>query len=90
MNKRIYAHFTFIYPHHFLKNHIIEMDEQGHITNHYAFEEELSNTEFISGLLIFLPKDLLNNISNEDLIGIEPKLEPFLTSSNYLIRSFLV
>lgn len=62
--KRYYSHFTFIYPDIYLKNHIVEMDSNGRIVRCFPFEKEIERTEFYSGLLAFIPKDMeLSEIS---------------------------
>jgi len=53
--KRFYSHYTFIYPDIHLKNFILELDCDNHITNCFPFEKEIENTCFYSGLLIFVP-----------------------------------
>lgn len=66
--KRYYSHYTFIYPDIYLKNHIVEMDSDGHIVNCFPFEKEIERTEFYSGLLIFIPKDRELSIIEDKLI----------------------
>ena len=51
--KRIYAHYTLFYPFLFLKNNVIELDENNCLIAYYPFSYELQNTEFYSGLLVF-------------------------------------
>lgn len=87
--KRYYAHYTFIYPDIFLKNHIVEIADEGAIAGYYLFERELSHTEYHSGIQVFLPQSLLNNIEIEDLINSYTELKDF-TSEDCLIRSFEV
>lgn len=56
-NQRYYSHYTFIYPDILLKNHIVELDNDGFMVNVFPFEKEVERTEFYSGLLAFIPKD---------------------------------
>ncbi len=69
--KRYYSHYTFIYPDIYLKNHIVEMDDEGNIDRFFIFEKEIEKTEFYSGLLVFLPeistvdKGFIDNLKNE-------------------------
>ena len=88
--KRYFSHFTFIFPDQFLKNHIIEQNKEGYITSIYPFVEEVSNTEFMSGLIVFLPSDLMNTIRESDMVNLHPEIEDFIISSNYLVRSFTI
>ncbi|GEM_PF-6227987 len=55
---RYFSHYTFIYPDIYLKNHIVEMNDDGHIVRYFPFEKEIEKTEFHSGLLMFVPKDI--------------------------------
>lgn len=56
--KRYYSHYTFIYPDVYLKNYIVELDENRKIVHYFPFEKEIEKTEFYSGLLIFVPQDI--------------------------------
>ncbi|WP_029906218.1 hypothetical protein [Prevotella sp. 10(H)] len=62
--KRYYSHYTFIYPDISLKNHIVEIDDEDRITGFFPFTKEIEKTEFYSGLLIFLPKEM-TSIQND-------------------------
>jgi len=53
--KRFYSHYSFIYPDTYLKNHIVEMDDNRNIIKVFRYEKEVEKTEFYSGLLVFLP-----------------------------------
>ncbi|MDR1883295.1 MAG: hypothetical protein LBR26_11030 [Prevotella sp.] len=60
--KRYYSHYTFIYPGIYFKNHVVEMDAEGHIVRCFPFEKETERTEFYSGLLAFVPEDRTDRI----------------------------
>lgn len=70
--KRYYSHYTFIYPEVYIKNHIVEMDNNGRIVRVFPYDKEVEKTEFYSGLLMFLPhsvpftKELQENIKKSD------------------------
>lgn len=87
--KRYYAHYTYIYPDILLKNIVVEMDSTNHIINYYPLEKELANTEFHSGVQVFVPSNLMDRIKMEDIYNLEPRLMD-LSDMDYLIRSFLV
>ena len=70
--KRYYSHFTFIYPDHYLKNHIIELDDNNHIIKVFPFEKEIASTSFFSGLLIFIPSNI--RLSNDILASIKKEI----------------
>jgi len=55
--RRFYSHYTFIYPDTYLKNYVVELDDTCKITQFFPFEKEIENTEFYSGLLVFLPQN---------------------------------
>ena len=54
MMKRYYSHYTIIHPSLFLKNHVVELDEENRLIRYYPYQNEIRNTEFYSGLLIFV------------------------------------
>lgn len=56
--RRFFSHYTFIYPDLFLKNVVVELNEEGRINSIFPFEHEIENTEFYSGKLFFLPVDI--------------------------------
>lgn len=60
-----------------------------HIIRYYTYERETANTEFHSGLQIFVPKDMVERISNSQLIQLDSRLEPLL-EEDPLIRSFAI
>lgn len=70
--KRYYSHYTFIYPDIYVKNHIVEMDDDSRIIRVFPYDKEVEKTEFYSGLLIFLPdnipfsKEMQEDIKNSD------------------------
>ena len=69
--RRYFSHYTYIHPDIYLKNHIVELDEEFHIIRFFPFKKEIEKTEFHSGLLVFIPKEngnieeVLNQV-NED------------------------
>ena len=72
MKRRFYSHFTFIYPDTYLKNVIVEINNQNQIIDIFSFEKEIENTEFYSGWLCFL--DDIDDLSSIDLINKESVL----------------
>lgn len=52
--KRYYSHYTYIYPDLFLKNCIVETDDEYRIISVFPFSKEIEKTEFYSGLLLFV------------------------------------
>lgn len=70
--KRYYSHCTFIYPEVYIKNHIVEVDDNRRIVRVFPYDKEVEKTEFYSGLLMFLPhsvpftKELQENIKKSD------------------------
>lgn len=64
--KRYYSHYTFIYPDIYLKNHVVELDEENRLIRYFLFDKEIERTEFYSGWLVLLPKD---NIQIENVIS---------------------
>lgn len=77
--RRFFSHFTFIYPDLFLKNVIVELNDQGRISAIFPFEKEIENTEFYSGKLFYLPVGItaLNHtqIPAENYRSIDAKIE---------------
>lgn len=55
--KRYYSHYTFIYPDIYLRNCVVEVNDESQITNVFTFDKEIERTEFYSGLLLFMPVD---------------------------------
>mgnify|MGYP006983667556 CR=1 FL=1 len=55
MMKRYFSHYTIIYPTLFLRGHVIELDEENRLIRYYPYGNEIENTEFYSGLLVFAP-----------------------------------
>lgn len=56
--KRYYSHYTFIYPNIYIKNYIVEMDDNRRIIRVFPYSREVEKTEFYSGLLAFLPDNI--------------------------------
>lgn len=69
---RYFSHYTFIYPDIYLKNHIVEMDDDGHIVRYFPFEKEIEKTEFHSGLLMFVQKGI--NVDEKILFKVQDQL----------------
>lgn len=59
--KRYYSHYTYIYPDTYLKDTVVEMDNNNNIIKVFPFEKELERTEFKSGILFFVPNTLRIN-----------------------------
>lgn len=57
--KRYYSHYAFIYPDIYLKNYIVEMGDDNRIVRAFPFEKEVERTEFYSGLLLYIPLELV-------------------------------
>lgn len=55
--KRFYSHYTYIHPDIYLKNVIVELDDQYQIATVTPFEKEIANTEFYSGWLLLIPQN---------------------------------
>lgn len=70
--QRYFSHYTFIYPDIYLKNYIVEMDDDGHFVRYFPFEKEIEKTEFHSGLLMFMQKGI--NVDKEILFRVQDKL----------------
>lgn len=87
--KRYYAHYTFIYPDIFLTNHILEIAQDDTLLKYYPFEREVAQTEFHSGLQVFIPHTIIASINVEELFRSKDELKGFLLS-DCLIRSFTV
>lgn len=88
--RRYYSHYTYIYPDICLKNHIVEVDDEAEkIIRYFPFEKEIENTEFYSGLLIFLPLDV--SINNH-LDSIKNILDDYshLQFEDFVNSSFLI
>lgn len=51
--RRYFSHYTILEPGNFLSCHIVELDDDGMFVQAYPFVEELRNTEYFSGLLVF-------------------------------------
>ncbi len=59
--RRFYSHYAFIFPDTYLKNHILEIDENDRISGCFPFEREIENTSFFSGLLLYVPDEVIIN-----------------------------
>jgi len=74
--KRYYSHYTYIHPDIFLKNSIVETDDECRITRIFPFDREIERTEFYSGLLLFLQEgidlseDMYGRIKDADFISV--------------------
>lgn len=88
MTKRFFSHYTFIYPNLFLKSHVVEELSNG-ILNYYPYTHEIANTEFHSGLLIYLPENLLLENVYGDIVK-DQTFADLINRKAYLIRSFRI
>lgn len=84
MIRRFYSHYTFIFPHIYLKDVVVELDSENHIKLVFPFEKEIENTQFYSGLLICLPQDiplsttLLNEVKSKEYRPLKKTYSPDL------------
>lgn len=76
--KRYFSHYTYIYPDIYLRNYVVELDDNNKIAEVFPFVSEIEKTEFHSGLLIFIPTDkaevsdeFVNNIKKSDFSDCE-------------------
>lgn len=53
--KRYYSHYSFIYPDIYLKNSVVEIDQDNCIVSCFPYEKEIERTSFYSGLLLYIP-----------------------------------
>ncbi|MDR1092417.1 MAG: hypothetical protein LBL79_15220 [Prevotella sp.] len=87
--RRYYSHYTFIYPDTYVKNCIVEMDDNRKILRFFPFTKEMEKTEFYTGHLLFLPlNDLftnseLNNLVSGKYFSIDTKKENFDSNIRY-------
>ncbi|NDW17592.1 hypothetical protein D0T53_01510 [Dysgonomonas sp. 216] len=91
--KRYYSHYTFIYPNTLLEKTVFELNEDGFIERYFPFDKEIANTEFHSGILIFIPEALGENqdILINKLATENEQLALLLSNgTDYLVRSFRV
>lgn len=56
--RRFYSHYSFIYPDLYLKNVVVELNNEGRIDSIFPFEKEIENTEFYSGKIYFLVAEM--------------------------------
>ena len=61
--KRFFSHYTFLYPVLFLRNVVVELDDSNRLLAYYPFQEEVRNTEFYSGLLLFSVAEVHLNLT---------------------------
>lgn len=57
--KRYYSNYIYIYPDKYYENSIVELDEFNNILNVCVFEKEIERTRYHSGILAFIPNDLI-------------------------------
>lgn len=82
--KRYYSHYTFIYPDIYVKNYIVEMDNNGKIIRIFPYNKEIEKTAFYSGILAFIPE---REFSERELFVSQkeswdsPVSDPFFTES---------
>jgi hypothetical protein len=85
MYRNYFAHYTFIYPDILLKNSVVKLDETGCLIGYHAFEKETQNTFFHSGLQVFLPLSIAENITRSDLLQLAPSLESLWNEDTLII-----
>lgn len=56
--RRIYSHYSFIYPNQHYKNVVIELTKDNRIIRIFPFEKEIEDTEFYSGRVFYLPVEV--------------------------------
>ncbi|MDR0824524.1 MAG: hypothetical protein LBN74_05480 [Prevotella sp.] len=78
--KRYFSHYTFIYPNIYLKNHVIETDDEK-IVQAFPFDKEIAMTEFYSGLLLFVPP----GIEFDNKIEVLLRKNAFLSNASDII-----
>ena len=89
MIKKYYAHYTYIYSAGlFFKNYVVELDDAGYIKDYFPFEKETANTEYHSGLQLFVPEHT-GTVNIEEIKLSDPVLNDF-SEADILIRRFLV
>lgn len=72
MKCRYFSHYIYIEPDILLKNYVVEMNDEHHITNVFPFEREIEKTEFYSGILMFIEDKLpLSVVSLEEIKNID-------------------
>ncbi|MDR1809422.1 MAG: hypothetical protein LBR34_03320 [Prevotella sp.] len=84
MCRNYFAHYTFIYPDIFLKNHVVCVDAEGRIAGYHAFEKETPNTLFHSGLQVFIPENKTTLVGLPELLAAEPRLAPYIDDAQVL------
>lgn len=53
--KKYYSHYTFIYPDKYYKDVVVELNEINNIIRVFPFEEEIENTQFYPGIIVYIP-----------------------------------
>lgn len=72
---RYFSHYAIIYPFAFLKNQVVELDEEGHLMSYIPFEIEQQNTIYYSGLLVFKPRQLDLSMIDIERLWAEKKMD---------------
>ncbi|WP_160111087.1 hypothetical protein [Dysgonomonas sp. Marseille-P4361] len=89
MRTRYFSHYVYIEPDILLKNYIVEMDEEHHITDVFPFEKEIERTEFYSGILLFVGVNIaFTEISLDKIKELTLKQEYVEISSNKKYKMF--
>lgn len=57
--RRIYSHYSFIYPNQHYRNVVVELNRENNIKRVFPFDKEIEDTEFYSGRVFFLPEGVL-------------------------------
>lgn len=80
--RRIYSHYSFIYPNQHYKDVVVEMDKKNNIKRIFPFEKEIEDTEFYSGRVFFLPEGV--SVNDVEVQGEAKALsqELFITDPN--------
>ena len=88
--RRYFSHYTFIYPEIYLKNYIVEVDDQSCITAVFPYSKEIEKTEFYSGWIMFIPQDIKEHLIKKpnEISDIEFKtLDEYKTDLTILSRT---
>lgn len=87
--KKYFSHYTFIYPNTHLANHIVELDDNDRIISYCPYEKQLSETSFVSGLLILLPQGIEFAEVKDELLR-NKVYAGLIERSSFLVRSFSI
>lgn len=86
--ERYFSHYTFIYPATYLTSHIVELQDNK-VISCFPYEKQISNTQFISGLLLLLPEGV--NVGEVEFVSEYRDLYlGLLERGSFLVRSFSI